>query len=110
MDEVRSQIDQMVDHESFLLVDRQRRAGAECEAKMRRLFDSSIIGIVTFDFEGRFIDANDAFLQMVGYSRDGLISGQMRWTDMTPSDWRAVSEQQVADLQATGTRQAFEKE
>ena len=66
---------------------------AEREAKIRRLVDSNIIGIVILDFEGRFIEANDAFLEMVGYSRDDLASGRMRWTDMTPAEWRALSEQ-----------------
>jgi PAS domain S-box-containing protein len=159
MDEIRSQIDQMVDHERFLLADLQRRADslerskawfvaatvvtvtvlaaaalafarletrrrqkateenvqlhsdlAERETKIRRLFDSNIIGIVIFDFQERFVDANDAFLEMVGYSREDLVSGRMRWTDMTPAEWRAVSEQRAAELAATETCQAFEKE
>ncbi|MEN3377826.1 MAG: hypothetical protein V7604_3181 [Hyphomicrobiales bacterium] len=157
MDEVRSQIDQMVDHERFNLVHweirtealeqnkawlvaaaiviitvlaglalalarleagRRRKATdenvrlhsdlAEREKKIRRLFDSSIIGIVIF-FEERFIDANDAFLDMVGYSREDLVSGRMRWTDMTPAEWR-VGDEQRADLRKVGTRQAYEKE
>jgi PAS domain S-box-containing protein len=159
MDEIRSQIDQMVDHERFLLANQLTRADAleqsktwvivaavviitvfagaalalarlearrrrkateeniqlhsdlaEREKKIRRLFDSNIIGIVIFGFEGRLIDANDAFLDMVGYSREDLVSGRMRWTDMTPAEWRAASEQRVVDLRAIGTRQAFEKE
>jgi PAS domain S-box-containing protein len=158
-DESRSQIDQMLDHERFLLVDWETRADAleqsktwliasavvivtvfagaalararrearrrrkateenvqlhsdleEREAKIRRLFDANIIGIVIFDFEERFIDANDAFLDMVGHDREDLVSGRMRWTDMTPPEWRAADEQAVAGLRATATRQAFEKE
>jgi GAF domain-containing protein len=38
----------------------------EREAKIRRLVDANIIGIVIWDFEGRVIEANDAFLRMVG--------------------------------------------
>ena len=47
---------------------------AEREARIRRLVDANIIGIVIWDFEGRILDANDAFLHMVGYDRDDLVS------------------------------------
>ena len=36
------------------------------ERRIRRLIDSNIIGIVIWDLDGRLIDANDAFLRMVG--------------------------------------------
>ena len=57
------------------------------EAKIRRLVDANIIGIVIWDLEGRIIDANDAFLRMVGYEREDLQAG-LRWFDMTPPEWR----------------------
>ena len=60
----------------------------EREAKVRRLVDSNIIGIFIWDFEGRIIEANEAFLHMVGYSRDDLVSGRVRWTALTPAEWR----------------------
>ena len=60
----------------------------EREAKIRRLVDSNIIGIFIWDFEGRIIEANEAFLQMVGYSREDLVSGRVRWTALTPAEWR----------------------
>jgi len=37
--------------------------------------DANIIGIFIWDFEGRIIEANDAFLRMVGYDREDLVSG-----------------------------------
>jgi serine/threonine protein kinase len=40
----------------------------EREAKIRRLVDSNIIGIIMWDLQGRIIDANEAFLDMVGYA------------------------------------------
>ncbi|MBV8453758.1 MAG: AAA family ATPase, partial [Deltaproteobacteria bacterium] len=82
---------------------------AEREAKIRRLVDANIIGIMIWDIKGRIIDCNDAFLKMVGYDRDDVTSGSLRWTDITPVEWRAADEQRVADLRATGTFQPFEK-
>ena len=49
----------------------------EREARIRRLVDSNIIGIVIWDFQGRIIEANEAFLDMLGYGREDLISGRM---------------------------------
>jgi PAS domain S-box-containing protein len=81
----------------------------EREAKVRRLVDSNIIGILTIDLDGQIIEANDAFLRMVGYERAHLVSGQMRWTN-SPSEWRDGDTQRVETVKATGTLQAFEKE
>ena len=58
------------------------------EAKIRRLVDANIIGIFIWELEGRIIEANDAFLRMVGYDREDLVSGRVRWTDLTPPEWR----------------------
>jgi PAS domain S-box-containing protein len=82
----------------------------EREAKIVRLVDANIIGIVIFDFEGRIIEANDAFLEMMGYGRDDLVSGRMRWIEMTPAEWLAVSHRAVAQMRATGSCEPFEKE
>ena len=46
---------------------------AEREAKIRRLVDANIIGIFTWDLDGRIIEANDAFLRIVGYDREDLV-------------------------------------
>ncbi len=85
---------------------------AEREAKIRRLVNSNIIGIFTFiwEAEGRILEANDAFLQMVGYDRKDLVSGQVRWTDLTPTEWRERDERTHAERKSTGTMQPYEKE
>jgi PAS domain S-box-containing protein len=81
----------------------------EREAKVRRLVDSDIIGICIWDFEGNVLEANDAFLDMVGYSRDDLISGRVRWTALTPAEWREADQRAAAEIRATGSCEAFEK-
>src|ERR1700704_27142 len=82
----------------------------EREAKIRRLVDSDIIGIITWDLDGRILEANEAFLHMVGYSRDDLVSGGLRWTALTPAEWKYTHEQAVVELRATGSHKPFEKE
>jgi PAS domain S-box-containing protein len=82
----------------------------ERETKVRRLVESNIIGIYIWDFQGRIIEANDAFLDMVGYSRDDLISGGLYYPGLTPSEWNDVSERERAAVKTTGTSKVFEKE
>jgi PAS domain S-box-containing protein len=84
---------------------------AEREARIRRLVDANIVGIFIWDLQGRVLEANDAFLRMVGYNREDLISRPVRWTDLTPPEWLALDEQQlVPELKVTGSLQPYEKE
>jgi PAS domain S-box-containing protein len=82
----------------------------EREAKIRRLVDSNIIGVLITNLEGQILEANDAFLRMVRYTRDDLTAGRLRWTALTPSEWQAVSQRAEAQLRASGTCEVFEKE
>jgi PAS domain S-box-containing protein len=81
----------------------------EREVKIRRLVDSNIIGILTIDLDGQIIEANDAFLRMVRYDREDLVSGRMRWTN-SPVEWRDDDLRRVEQVKTIGTLQAFEKE
>jgi PAS domain S-box-containing protein len=47
---------------------------------------------------------------MVGYSRDDLVSGRVRWMELTPSKWSGADESALADVRATGSCRAYEKE
>ena len=82
----------------------------ERESKIRRLVDANIVGIFIWDFDGRVLEANDAFLRVIGYDRDDLAAGALRWTDLTPPDWRERDEQWVREHKATGLRAPIEKE
>jgi PAS domain S-box-containing protein len=82
----------------------------EREAKIRRFVDANIIGIFVWDLEGRIIDANEAFLRIVGYDREDLDSGHMRWPSLTPAEHHASNERTLTELKATGTVQPCERE
>jgi PAS domain S-box-containing protein len=82
----------------------------EREARIRRLLEANIIGIVIWEREGRIIEANDAFLRIVGYGHDDLVSDRVRWTDLTPTEWREADDKALAKLAATGVFEPFEKE
>jgi PAS domain S-box-containing protein len=80
------------------------------EAKIRRLVEANVVGIVMWNLEGAITEANEAFFRMVQYDRDDIASGRVRWTDLTPAEWRDRDERALADLKATGIFQTFEKE
>ncbi|MEA2884082.1 MAG: hypothetical protein QOH32_3338 [Bradyrhizobium sp.] len=80
------------------------------EAKIRRLVDANIIGIIIWDLDGRILDANDAFLRMGGYDREDLVSGRLNRTDLTPPEWRERDARTDAELKTVGAVQPFEKE
>jgi PAS domain S-box-containing protein len=82
----------------------------EREAKVRRLVDSNIIGILILDLGGQIIEANSAFLGMLGYERQDLVSGRMRWTDLTPPEWSADDTERVSMVKSMGALLPFEKE
>jgi PAS domain S-box-containing protein len=82
----------------------------EREAKIRRLVDSNIIGIMIWDFQGRIIEANEAFLGMLGYSREELISGRIGWAELTPAEWARADQDALAQVSATGSCRSYEKE
>jgi PAS domain S-box-containing protein len=83
---------------------------AEREAKIRRLVDANIIGIFISGLRGRVLEANDSFLHLVGYDRDDLVSGRIRWTDLTPSEWRERDKRALAELSSNTIAQPYEKE
>jgi PAS domain S-box-containing protein len=88
-----------------LYIDLQER-----ESRVRRLVDSNIVGVLIWDLNGQILEANDAFLGLLQYSREDIVSGSVRWTDLTPAEWRAQDERATVALKATGTAQVYEKE
>jgi PAS domain S-box-containing protein len=88
-----------------LLMELQKR-----EARIRRLVDSNIIGIFIWGPDSRLIDANEAFLRILGYDRDDLDSGRLRWRELAPTQWRDADERHLAELKATGIAQPYEIE
>ena len=80
----------------------------EREAKIRRLVESNIIGISMWKLEGQILEANEAFLRIVGYDREALVSGRIRWTDLTPPEWRDL-DAWVGQAENTGTVQRLKR-
>ncbi len=94
-----------------LAVDNARlyTATHEAEAKVRRLLEAGVMGVIVTDDE-RILEANDHFLDKVGYSRAELEQGRLRWTEMTPPEFAARDAQAISELESGGTATPYEKE
>ncbi len=77
---------------------------------LHRLMDSNVVGFVVADLEGRILDANDAYLDMVGFNRKDLISGRIHWPEMAPPGEVAEQPTTVQRLLAQGSGKAWEVE
>ncbi|CAN7198190.1 AAA family ATPase [Pseudoduganella sp. LjRoot289] len=82
----------------------------EREARIRRLVEANIIGIFFWDVRGGISDANDAFLDMLGYSRADLAAGKLSWSGVTPSEYGELDRLKVTQLSTVGTCTQYEKE
>ncbi len=80
------------------------------EARFRHSFEIHTVGILYFRTDGDSTDANDAFLQMSGYSRTDLEKGRVRWDRMTPKEFMPQSEQAIAELLSHGVTKPYEKQ
>ncbi len=83
---------------------------ARSAAKLQRLYDAGLIGVVMSDLRGGIHDANDRFLEMVGYSREDLARGAVRYDDMTPAEWRSANDRAIEQLISRGVTDVWEKE
>jgi len=83
---------------------------AESEMRLRRLVESDMIGVVFWEQGGGITDANDEFLRMVGYTRDDLRAGRIRWRDLTPPEFAHLDDDALRQISATGSCAPFEKE
>ena len=82
-----------------------RRASEE---KLRNLFELSDVGFVLGAMDGRYLEFNEAFRKMLGYSRDELLA--MRYQDITPPEFQASDQIQLERMLASRNYPAREKE
>ncbi|MBJ7898537.1 MAG: diguanylate cyclase [Cyanobacteria bacterium RI_101] len=80
------------------------------EARFRNLFESNIVGMIFACNQGEILDANDRFLSMVGYSRDELKSGLVRWDELTPPEYDHQDQAIIARLRRGETTEPWQKE
>ncbi len=90
---------------------RAQSALQQSEAKFRRLFESNLVGVAFWNAEGFITDANDAYLRIVGYSRQEFdVLGKIKWHPLTPPEYNDVDNRALEEAFATGVSSIYEKE
>jgi PAS domain S-box-containing protein len=79
------------------------------EARLRRLIDSNIVGVIIADLDGTILDTNRAFLKMVDYAQEDFKNG-LGWRDLTPLEYKALDDASVKQAERTGAFRPYEKE
>lgn len=100
------------EQERFLVWERKtvEQALRLSETKVRRIYDSGMIGLLFWDVDGRIEDANDAFLDLLGYTREDLAQGKLSWRALTPPEFAPVDERALEQVAREGRSAPFEKE
>lgn len=79
------------------------------EAKLKRLVESNIIGVIFIEHE-HIVEANDAFLEMVGYTREDLNNRALNWLQMTPPEYSEADRSALQEMARSGISPLIEKE
>jgi PAS domain S-box-containing protein len=90
--------------------DQSEQALRASEQRLQRVIETDAVGMIFFDHSGTIVDANDVFLNMMGYTRAEVGRRELTWRRLTPAEWIGVSEEQMQKLAATGRIGPYEKE
>ena len=92
--------------------DRQRTEAAlrESETRLRRVIDSSMVGIFFSLQTGEITEANQAFLEMFGYTPADAAAGRLRWDEMSAPEYHVLNSLIGQELRLNRVSSIYEKE
>ena len=80
------------------------------EERFKSFVESNVVGMLFGDVDGTVEEANDELLRIVGYAREDVKAGRLRWTDITPPEYFSADEAGIAEALKTGSCTPYEKE
>ncbi len=80
------------------------------ESRLRRLINSSLIGIFQGDMKGHLTVANEILLDLLGVNREDIIGNQVEWLTLTSPAYHAAHEAALKELEKFGQAAPFEAE
>ncbi len=94
------------------VTDRRRveEALRESQSRFQKLYDSDLVGIGFPDASGAIHEGNDALLRIVGYTREDMEAGLVRWDTLTPPEYRELDMLHIAEAAERGSCTPYEKE
>ncbi|HEV2693005.1 MAG TPA: PAS domain S-box protein, partial [Verrucomicrobiae bacterium] len=91
-------------------ISRDITVAKKAELRFRRLVDSNAQGVIFWNTKGEITGGNDAFLKLVGCTREDLETGRINWVEMTPPEYAEHDQRALKELSATGVCGMYEKE
>lgn len=79
------------------------------EVKFRRVFDANVMGMLFVNMQCEIIDANDCFLDLIGYSRADLQGDDLNWARMIPPEYLPIDMHVIAHVKLNGVIEPWEK-
>jgi PAS domain S-box-containing protein len=76
--------------------------------EVRSAIEAGAVGAVVAD-SSRVMEANDAYLELTGFSRAELAAGALSWLRLTPPEWLAADARAIGAARATGGARAYDK-
>lgn len=78
------------------------------EEKFKSLFELSPLGMARVSWDGRFLQVNQSFAQMIGWTPEEVLD--LTYWDVTPREYEEQEKQILETVQQTGRFGPFEKE
>ncbi|AIE75918.1 MULTISPECIES: diguanylate cyclase [unclassified Synechocystis] len=82
----------------------------DSESRFRKVFESAVVGMMFASVQGQITEANDCLLRMLGYTRQELEAGLIRWDALTPPEHRPADQEAIDNLHKYGFTKPWEKE
>ncbi|ELY54421.1 PAS/PAC sensor protein [Natronococcus amylolyticus DSM 10524] len=82
----------------------------ESEARFRNVFENDMVPMAQWMQDGQVTDANEAFLDLLGYTHEELEAGELDWADRTPDEYHERDRAAIAEVEELGSCEPYEKE
>lgn len=85
-----------------------RKKYAQLSTKLGNLYELSPLGIALTDMQGKYVEFNNAFRKICGYTREEL--NQLDYWELTPREYSEMEAMQLESLRSRGIYGPYEKE
>lgn len=84
--------------------------GAALQARFDALFNAAPVGIAAGRRDGTLVRANDAYLDLLGFTREEFQAGAVNWVELTPPEFTEVDWDALRRAIGDGRAVRYEKE